>query len=190
MIYVRWHVLLIQSFPKPDPPHLYTIQVVQHCAVIAATAELLFSILPSIVYTHFKWISQSVSVFIFGAEIAWNVSTAPGGWKQVRYQCTYVWKPSVTTLVLVVQAPDCSRWSVRCRRNFAAPLQSGSAGPVKPATHDSSSSRQCRRHFGDRQCRPAKWRPILYAADDESCVAGLRFDWTQSAGSVYQTWSW
>jgi len=28
-------------FPKTDPPHLFTIRVVQHCVAISARAELL-----------------------------------------------------------------------------------------------------------------------------------------------------
>ena len=42
----------------------------------------------------------------------------------------HAWRHSVTTLVLIVQAVACSRWSVHWRWNFAAPPQSARAEQV------------------------------------------------------------
>jgi len=59
------------------------------------------------------------------------------GWVDARTGASsmHVWRRSVAVLVLVVQAAECSRWSIHWRRNFTAPQQSARADPVHIRIH-------------------------------------------------------
>ena len=44
-IHDRERALISEFFQKTDPPRLFTVRLVQHCAAVSATAELLFMLM-------------------------------------------------------------------------------------------------------------------------------------------------